>query len=93
MRINRKRHVSREREVELICPVKLLKQFVPYYSYSPAPLRPNTDLRFCLVNPLSPPLTDSSPPSIPHAWATLLHPYQGGTSISVDTDFTLWGAN
>lgn len=55
----------------------LLKQFTSRYPCSPAPLRPNTSPKFCLVDSSLPPLTQSPSPFKIHAWATLLHPYKG----------------
>lgn len=54
----------------------LLKQFISHYPCSPAPLRPNTSPKFCLVDLLQPPLSHSPLPFKIHAWATLFYPYK-----------------
>lgn len=60
----------------LSCDTDLLNQFISCYLCSPAPLRPNTTLKFKFVDPLQPPLAHSLLPFKLHAWATLLHSYK-----------------
>lgn len=60
-----------------VCQINLLEQFISSYPCLPAPLRPNTSPKFQVVDPTKPPLINSPSPFIPHAWATLFHPYPG----------------
>lgn len=66
-----------EDDIALTPQAELLRQFISLYPCSPAPLRPNTNPSFCLVDPSQPPLTHSPSPFNSRAWAVLLQHYKG----------------
>ncbi len=58
-----------------------LYQFIRAYPCLPAPLGPNTFIKFRLADAFKPPLTNSPSPLKPKAWAVLLAQYPGSLQI------------
>ncbi len=68
-------------EVACLANENNLYQFMYAYPCLPAPPRPNTSVKFRLVDASKPPLTNSPSPLKPSAWADLLALYPGGLRI------------